>query len=95
MDIKYTPDGDIDLSSGDIRYIDGTEQHKLTVLLARKGEIIHNADIGVDAMEYLLNEEPGDLLREVRRQCRKVGMIITRVNFEDNKIKIAGGYEGN
>ena len=95
MDIKYTPDGDIDLSSGDIRYIDGTEQHKLTVLLARKGEIIHNADIGVDAMEYLLNEEPGDLLREARRQCRKVGMIITRVNFEDNKIKIVGGYEGS
>ena len=92
MDIKYQANGDIDLSSGDIRLIDGTEQHKLTVLLSAKGEVKRRPDIGVDVSEFLLDNEPGELLREARRQCRRIGMDITRVYFEHGKIMIEGGY---
>lgn len=95
MDIKYTDTGDIDLSSGDIRYVEPSEQHKLTILLSNMGEIITRTDLGVGAMNYLLDNDPGELLREARRQCRRVGLNITKVFFEDNKINIIGGYETN
>lgn len=95
MDIKYNDAGDIDLSSGDIRYADGTEQHKLTVLLSSKGELKRRPDIGVGAASFLLDNEPGDLLREARRQCQRAGMKIERVYFVQNSIKIEGGYEND
>lgn len=95
MDIKYSDNGDIDLSSGDMRLVDGTEQHKLTILLSHKGEIKHRPDIGVGAATYLLDNDPGDLLRESRRQCQRAGMKITAVYFDQNKLRIEGGYENN
>jgi len=94
MDILYDPTGDIDLSSGDVQYGDGTEQHKLTILLAAKGELKRRPDIGVGIANYLLDTEPGELLREARRQCQKAGMSIERVFFDhNNNLFIQGNYD--
>lgn len=96
MDIKYDHTGDIDLSSGDLRYTDGTEQHKLTILLASKGELKRRPDIGVGIANFLLNNEPGELLREARRHCQRAGMRIDRVYFDqNNNLFIEGNYDNS
>jgi len=93
MDIKFTDTGDLDLSTGDIRYVEAEQQHQFTLLLSGQGEIKLRPDVGVDAANYLLDNQPGDLLREARRHCQRVGMKIKRVYFENQAIKLEGGYE--
>lgn len=93
MDIKYTTTGDLDFENGDLSLVDGTQQHKLTILLCSKGELKHRPDIGVDAGRYLLDNEPGELLREARRNCQKAGMKIRRVYFDNGTLKLEGGYD--
>jgi hypothetical protein len=95
MDIKYTETGDLDLSTGDIKYIDGTEQHKLTTFLSAKGEIKERPDLGVGAADYLMDENPSELLRESRRQCEKIGIKVRRVFVDSGILKIDGAYENN
>lgn len=95
MDIKYTDNGDIDISTGDIKYVDGTEQHKLIVLLTQQGLLKARPEVGVGIANYLLDNEPGELLREARKHCQRVGMKITAVFFRNQKIVIEGGYENN
>jgi hypothetical protein len=95
MDIKYTQTGDLDLSSGDISYLDGTEQHKLTALLSGKGEIKERPDLGVGAADFLLDESPSELLRETRRQCERIGIKVNRVFIERSVLKIDGDYENS
>ena len=96
MDIKYTETGDLDLSSGDIKYsLDGTEQHKLTTLLSGKGELKERPDLGVGAADYLMDENPSELLRETRRQCERIGIKVRRVFVDQGVLKIDGHYENS
>jgi hypothetical protein len=92
MDIKYTKTGDLDLSSGDIKYADGTEQHKLTTFLSGKGELKERPDLGVGVADYLMDENPSELLRECRRQCERIGIKVSRVLVENGILKIVGEY---
>lgn len=93
MDIKYNEIGDIDISSGDIQYVSGTEQHKFTILLSNKGEIKQIPNVGVGIENYIFDENPSSLLREIRRQCERIGIKIEKVFIENNKIYIIGDYE--
>ncbi len=95
MDIKYQENGDIDISTGDIRYVEGVEQHKLTILLTQQGLLKSRPDVGVDVANYLLDNEPGELLREARKHCQRIGMKIKAIYFKNQKIIIEGGYENN
>lgn len=95
MDIKYSQTGDIDLSAGDIKYTDATEQHELTTFLSGKGELKERPDLGVGAADYLMDENPSELLRETRRQCERIGIKVNRVFVESGVLKIDGSYEND
>lgn len=93
MDIKFTDTGDLDFSTGDLRLVEPEQQHQFSLLLSGQGELKMKPDLGVDAANYLLDNQPGDLLREARRHCIRAGMNIRRVYFENNAIKLEGGYQ--
>jgi len=80
------------MMAGDIQYAECSDQHKLTVLMSAKGEIKNKPDVGVGIVDYLL-DSVGSLLREVRRQCQRIGMKITAVYFRKNNLMIEGGYD--
>lgn len=99
IDILHTPDGDIDLSSGDLVWCDterATDQHKRDILLASPGDFKESPTVGVGAAEYLNDEAPGLFLREVRKQMQADGIRIKRVAFAaDGELEIQGSYENS
>ena len=78
-DIKCTGFGDIDLSTGDIIWADGTLEHQRDIMLARKGDYRTSPTVGVGAEDYLDDERPDDLYREIRTQLAQDGMTVIKV----------------
>lgn len=98
-DILHTADGDIDFTVGDLQTATTdrtTEQHKRDILLAAPGDFKEAPTVGVGAVEYLNDENPGLFLRDVRKQMQADGMTVERVEFDnDGGLVIEGGYEDN
>ncbi|MEG2495643.1 MAG: hypothetical protein RSB32_08105 [Mucinivorans sp.] len=96
IDIKQTPDGDIDLATGDIALIEPTEQHKADILMADQGDYKESPLTGVGLMEHINSENDGGLLRVVAQQMRRDGIKITQVGYDENgDLIIDGTYENN
>ncbi|MEG1554587.1 MAG: hypothetical protein RRZ64_08525 [Rikenellaceae bacterium] len=92
-DIKLQENGDVELN-GDIVYIESTEQHKGDILQASKGDYINAPLMGVNAIDYLLDEKPHEFLREVTRQMTADGIKVKEVSFDvENNLIIDGKYE--
>lgn len=98
-DILMTAAGDVDFTAGDLQPADtyrATEQHKRDILLAAPGDFKEAPAVGVGAVEYLNDENPGLFLRDVRKQMQADGMIVERVEFDvDGGLVIEGGYENS
>lgn len=98
-DILHTADGDVDFTAGDLQLADAaraTEQHKRDILLAAAGDFKEAPAVGVGAVEYLNDENPGLFLRDVRKQMQADGMTVERVEFDsDGGLIIDGGYENS
>lgn len=94
LDIKHTEDGDIDLSSGDIVYADSEWQHKADILIVSKGEYKESPAIGVGAIDYLHDENPGRFLRTVREELYRDGVKSADVYFDTTgELIMDGDYE--
>ncbi len=91
-DIKYTPDGDIDLSSGDLQYHESTMQHQQDILLAAKGDYKSAPGVGVDIREQLDDENPAELLRTIRKEYSKDGMAVKELDYTQGKLKVDAKY---
>ena len=91
-DIKQQEDGDVELND-DISYIESTNQHKVDILKASKGDYSVNPLLGVNAIDYLLDEKPKEFLREVSRQMTDDGMRLENVSMERGDLIIDGEYE--
>lgn len=92
-DIQMLSDGDIALTDGDISYCESTGQHKADILQASKGDYLNAPLMGVNAIDYLLDEQPQRLLQEVARQMAIDGMKVKKVCFEGSNLIINGDYE--
>lgn len=82
IDIAHTSDGDIDLLAGDILYTESTGQHQRDILLSGKGHYKETPELGVDAMEYVNDNEPENLLRAIRKEFTRDGMKVTKVSMD-------------
>lgn len=91
-DIKQQENGDVELK-GDISYVESTDQHKADILKASKGDYSVNPLLGVNAIDYLLDENPKEFVREVARQTTADGMTIKNVSIEKGDLIIEGEYE--
>lgn len=91
IDIQHTSNGDIDLMAGDLLYTESTAQHQRDILLSGKGHYKESPETGVDAMEYVNDNEPENLLRSIRKEFTRDGMKVTKVSM-DNTV---ASYEKN
>ncbi len=82
IDIQHTTDGDLDLQTGDILYTESTSRHQRDILLTGKGHYKESPETGVDAMEYVNDNEPDKLLRSIRKEFTRDGMKVTKVSME-------------
>jgi hypothetical protein len=89
IDIKFTPEGDIDMTSGDFQYVESTEQHQRDILLAAKGHFKSAPEIGVDAFRYINEINPDAFFRSVRREFARDGMKIKSMSAA----KIEASYD--
>ncbi len=72
---------------------DVTKQNQRSILLAEKGEIKRAPLLGVGIASYIDDENPSELLREIRINLRDDGQTIRSCGFKDGKLVIDGGYE--
>ena len=92
-DFKQLADGDIDLSGDDFVFVESTQQNLKDIVAARKGEMKHAPDRGVGIEDFLNDESPEDLLREIRRQINKDGARIVRLTIIGGNTQISATYE--
>ena len=96
-DYRQLENGDLDMSTGDLLITESTYQHQRDLLLSDKGHIRDKAEAGVGAVNYLMDNEPEDLLRATRKEFAADGMKVKKVAFSDrsNELDIDACYEDN
>ncbi len=94
-DIKYTSDGDIDISNGDISYTESTAQHQYDLLMSSPGDYKERPVVGVDAIKSVNDNDSLFFLRTVRKQMQSDGMTVRRVAFIDGELIIDADYENS
>ena len=73
---------------------DVTRQNQRTLLLAEKGEIKESPTLGVGIASFLDDDNPSDLLREVRENLREDGQKVNSCGFNSiGKLVIDASYE--
>ncbi|KAA6327239.1 hypothetical protein EZS27_023764 [termite gut metagenome] len=92
IDIKQTPDGDIDLSTNDLFYSESTEQHQRDILLCGKGHFKETPLVGVSAIDYLNDESPDNFLRAVRKKFARDGMKVKSLSLKAGELSINAVY---
>ena len=93
IDIKFTADGDIDFTGGDISYGESTKQHQRDLILAQKGHFKHAPEAGVGAINFLHDETPEQFLRAVRKEFARDGMKVNRLAFAGGELKMNAEYK--
>lgn len=89
-------DFDLKIENGDLVVEDATAQHQELLLLSRKGDIKQSPRVGVDAFNQLLDDNPLDLMREIRLEFTRDGMKIEKMVQQPNgKINIKAFYNEN
>lgn len=93
IDFQQTPDGDLDLTTGDLVLCESTEQHKADILLASQGDITDAPLIGVDIIEYYNSENNDMMLRDIAIAMERDGIRIDSVKVDrQGDILIQGSY---
>ncbi|MDD3079087.1 MAG: hypothetical protein PHH37_08285 [Paludibacter sp.] len=93
LDIKVVRDADGKIVSG-LQIGDVTRQNQRTIILAQKGEIKEAPTMGVGLASFIDNDDPSDLLREIRANLREDGQVISSCGFnDDGNLLIDAEYE--
>jgi hypothetical protein len=78
-DFRQRYDGDIDLTGGDLHYVESTVAHQRDLILTGMGELKHSPTTGVGIIYFLNDEKPEAMLRTVRRKFIQDGMTVNSV----------------
>jgi len=78
-DFRQKYDGDIDLTGGDLHYVESTVAHQRDLILTGMGELKHSPTTGVGIIDFLNDEAPEAMLRTVRRKFIQDGMTVNSV----------------
>ncbi len=87
LDIKHTDDGDINLSSGDLRLDEPTEQHQRDLLIGAPGTFREKPEVGVDSIKYLRDHDHPGYMRAVRKEFTRDGMKVGSIEFIDEELE--------
>ena len=91
-DILFATDGDIDFTGGDLHWGESTGQHMRDILLANKNEYRTSPSSTVGIQNYLGDENPDDLNKDIRVQFAKDGMEINYLKIVNGKAQIDANY---
>lgn len=78
--------GDIACKNGDFVIGDATYQHQADLLMAKEGEYKQSPNVGIGIDNFLNDEDPTEMLRKIRMQFVKDGMVISRLKYTDRVI---------
>ncbi len=75
---------DLQIASGDFVIGDATVQHQRHIILAQKGEYKEHPEIGVGIANALQDDNPRQILTQIRRNFEYDGMSVQRLEFNDD-----------
>jgi len=90
--LDYTTDDLVISADGDFAGEESTKMHQKQLLQNAKGSFKENPLVCVGAMEYLNDEDPEALIREISSQFAKDGMKVNEVRLVQDKIKTDAYY---
>lgn len=91
-DILLDDDFDLKIVNGDFATGEATTQHQQILLLANKGEIRQFPAFGIGIMEWLLDDQSGNLNGAIKREFEADGMKVESVNVRNGKINVKANY---
>jgi len=94
-DPRQTDDGDLDFTTGDIVMVEPTAQHQRDILVAAPGDYKATPAVGVDSVRHMLDVEPADYLRRVRKQLAADGQRVRALGYDEysGRVNIDAEYE--
>ena len=75
---------DLQISGGDFVVGDATVQHQRHIIVAQKGEYKEHPEIGVGIANALQDENPRQILTQIRRNFEYDGMRVNTLQINDN-----------
>jgi len=85
---------DLLYKNGDLVMGDPTKQHQKHLLIANKGEYKQYPTVGVGIMNFMMDENPDDMVREIRREFARDGMVVNDLKINgDGKLTIDASYK--
>ncbi|WP_299682984.1 oxidase [uncultured Tenacibaculum sp.] len=81
-DFKLDETGDLLIVNGDFVVTDATLQHQEHIILAQKGEYKEYPEIGVGISNMLNDENPRDVITQIRRNFQYDGMEVKQLDFD-------------
>lgn len=96
MPIDYLRDYDTGhrvIRNGDFAWGDSTQQHQRSLLMAHQGEYKQSPLVGLGLRNYLDDESPDDLMREIRKQFVQDGMTVNSLQITASGVSVNAYYE--
>lgn len=85
--------GGLLFKDGDLVIGDSTQQNQRLLLVSNLGDFKANPTVGVGVLDFLDDENPTDLIREIRKQYSADGMQINAIALDgDGTIKVDAEY---
>lgn len=92
-DLLLDTTDDLQIRNGDFVIGDATLQHQRHILIAQKGEYKAHPEIGVGIENALQDENPRQLLTQIRRNFEYDGMTVNTLEInDDNTIRVDAPY---
>lgn len=92
-DVLLGEDYDLQIADGDLVVGLSDNQHQACLLLAEKGSFKQFPTMGVGLTNFLKDDSPADLLREVRLEFSTDGMKVKSLGMENGKLLIDASYD--
>jgi hypothetical protein len=91
-DLLLTEQYDLHIANGDLLTGESTLQHQQLLLLTHKGEWKQYPTAGAGIADYLLDENPADMLSAVRTEFISDGMQVQSLQWQNGKLMIDAQY---
>jgi DNA-binding response OmpR family regulator len=79
--------------NGDFVVGDATKQHQRSLIMNHKGEYKQHLTTGAGAADYLDDENPDELIRELRRQLVQDGQTVNDIVITATGLGVDASYK--
>lgn len=79
MDIGLDDNADLKVANGDFVVVESTKEHVRNLILCNKGEFKEQPTMCVGAVNYIDDENPGDLIQAITEELLKDGVSVRKV----------------